>query len=210
MRFLDARRIPYTATTYHDAGRFHRAEEAAAMLGVPLSAMYKTLVVLAEAPRRKPIIVMIPSDSEVDLKLLAASLGRKRLRMATQREAEDLTGMQAGGISVLGLKRLASFEILIDERARGLEVIHISAGERGIEIALATHDLIGGCRRKIRTGDPAVHLIAHAFALRCSSTPLRSAGSGDSNSTSRPPRGIWKANFQAWRNCRPRRFEGRP
>jgi Cys-tRNA(Pro)/Cys-tRNA(Cys) deacylase len=61
--------------------------------------------------------------------------------MATQREAERLTGMQVGGISALALKK-PSFEILIDDRARELDEIHVSAGVRGIEVALAVHDLI--------------------------------------------------------------------
>jgi Cys-tRNA(Pro)/Cys-tRNA(Cys) deacylase len=142
MRLLDAKRIPYTATVYDGAGDFHTAEEAADMLGVPLISMYKTLVVLRETTAKaRPLIVMVPSDTELDLKLLASSLGEKKLRMATQKEAERLTGMQAGGISVLGL-RGAAFEVLIDERARDLETIHISAGERGIEIALRTADLV--------------------------------------------------------------------
>ncbi|HVP05796.1 MAG TPA: YbaK/EbsC family protein, partial [Dehalococcoidia bacterium] len=51
-------------------------------------------------------------DAQLDLKLLAQALGEKKLRMATQREAEQLTGMQAGGISVLGLKRPADLVAL--------------------------------------------------------------------------------------------------
>lgn len=142
MRALDAKGIPYTATVYDTNAEFHSADEAAGILGVPLDAMYKTLVVLREGVRSRPIIVMIPSDTQLDLKALAQSLDEKKLRMATQREAEQLTGMQAGGISVLGLKRPAAFDIYIDARASGLDTIHISAGERGIEIALKSTDLV--------------------------------------------------------------------
>jgi Cys-tRNA(Pro)/Cys-tRNA(Cys) deacylase len=142
MRVLDAKGVPYTATLYDERAEFHAADEAAQILGVPLSAMYRTLVVLREAdPRRKPMIVMVPSDTQLDLKALAEAAGEKKLRMATQREAEQLTGMQVGGISVLGLKR-PGFEVLIDARARDLETIHISAGERGMELALRTADLV--------------------------------------------------------------------
>ena len=62
---------------------------------------------------------MVPSDTELDLKLLASSLGEKKLRMASQKEGERLTGMQVGGISVLGL-RGALFDVVIDEGARDL------------------------------------------------------------------------------------------
>jgi Cys-tRNA(Pro)/Cys-tRNA(Cys) deacylase len=61
--------------------------------------------------------------------------------MATQREAEQLTGMQVGGISVLGFKRPVG-DVYIDERARTVETIHISAGERGTDISLRTEDLV--------------------------------------------------------------------
>jgi len=148
MCLLDAQDISYTATTYDDDGEFHTAEDAARMLGVPLSAMYKTLVVLRDTPANsKPLIVMVASDRELNLKLLAASLGEKKLRMASQKEAEHLTGMQVGGISVLAL-RAATFDVLIDERARNLETIHISAGERGTEIALRTADLVALSRAR--------------------------------------------------------------
>lgn len=143
MRVLDAKGIPYQAHEYDAARQFHSAQEAAALAGVPVAAMYKTLVVLREGqPRGRPLIVMVPGDSTLDLKRLASSLGEKKLRMASQREAEQLTGMQAGGISVLGLKRPGAFEVLIDERAKELDVIHISAGERGVELSLRAADLL--------------------------------------------------------------------
>jgi Cys-tRNA(Pro)/Cys-tRNA(Cys) deacylase len=85
---------------------------------------------------------MVPAASQLDLKLLAKSAGAKRLRMATLREAERLTGMQAGGISALGLKQPARFEVLIDESARALEMIHVSAGARGVDVRLAVADLV--------------------------------------------------------------------
>jgi Cys-tRNA(Pro)/Cys-tRNA(Cys) deacylase len=143
MRVLDAKRIPYAATVYDDAGAFHTAEEAASKLDVPLEAMYKTLVVLREAGRRRrPLIVMVPADSELDVKALAGVAGEKKLRMATQREAEQLTGMKAGGISVLGLRNPAAFDVYIDGRAQSIDTIHISAGERGVNLALRVADLV--------------------------------------------------------------------
>jgi Cys-tRNA(Pro)/Cys-tRNA(Cys) deacylase len=142
MRVLDARGIAYRVTAYDEAGAFHAAEEAAALVGAAPESVYKTLVVMREGDARsKPIMIMIASDTELDLKALARETGDKRLRMATQREAEQLTGMKAGGISALGLRK-PSFEILIDERAGSLDDIHVSAGVRGVELALRVHDLV--------------------------------------------------------------------
>ncbi len=142
MRVLEAKGIDYRATVYDASGAFHSGEEAAALVGAPPDAVYKTLVVMREgAPREKPLLVMVPSALQLDLKLLAKATGDKKLRMATQREAERMTGMQAGGISALGLRK-PGFEIMLDERARSLERIHISAGVRGTDIDLRVDDLV--------------------------------------------------------------------
>ena len=127
--------------------RFTPADEAASLLGVDPVSVYKTLVVLRDdaatgGARAKPMLVMAPAAAQVDLKLLAKSIGAKKLRMATQREAEQLTGMQAGGISALGLKQPSRFDVLIDESARAIETIHVSAGARGVDLALPVVDLV--------------------------------------------------------------------
>jgi Cys-tRNA(Pro)/Cys-tRNA(Cys) deacylase len=143
MRVLDAKGVAYRATEYDPSGAFHPADEAARLLGLPPDAVYKTLVVLRDgAASANPMLVLVPAAAQVDLKLLAGATGAKKLRMATQREAEQLTGMQVGGISALGLRNPAAFEVLIDESARGRDRISISAGQRGVEIELAVADFV--------------------------------------------------------------------
>jgi Cys-tRNA(Pro)/Cys-tRNA(Cys) deacylase len=149
MRLLESRKIPYVAKTYDESGEFHSATDAAQLIGASVQAVYKTLVVLREPPKSgKPILVMVASHQEVDLKALAKSLGEKKLRMATQREAESLTGLQVGGISALVLLH-RGFEICIDQPARALDQIHISAGQRGVDLQLAAKDLIEITRARI-------------------------------------------------------------
>ncbi len=110
------------------------------LLGAPPESVYKTLVVLREDGAGKPLLVLIAAALQVDLKQLAHALGAKKLRMATQREAERLTGMQVGGISALGVRKPA-FDVFIDEAARSLDRVHVSAGVRGIDLELAVDDL---------------------------------------------------------------------
>ena len=142
MRLLDSKQIAYRVTEYDSSGEFHTGEEAAALVDAPAEAVYKTLVVLRDAPQAgKPMMVMVPVALQLDLKQLAEALGEKNLRMATQKEAETLTGMQVGGISALALQR-PGFTILIDERTQALERVHISAGARGIDIELAVSELV--------------------------------------------------------------------
>ena len=150
MRLLDSRGIKYIAKEYDASGEFHSATDAATLIGAAPDQVYKTLIVLRDPPSAgKPIVVMIASDAEVDLKALAKSLGaaKQKLRMATQREAESLTGLQVGGISALALLN-RGFEICIDSRGNALDQIHISAGQRGVDLQLAVKDLIALTRAK--------------------------------------------------------------
>ena len=137
-RLLDARRVAYELFEFPPEK--HSAEETAELLGVLPGLVYKTLVVLRETKGKKPLLVMAPAGRELNLKALAASLGEKKLKMASQREAEELTGLQVGGISALALLN-RGFEICLERAATDLPFIHVSAGQRGANIRLAPADL---------------------------------------------------------------------
>jgi Cys-tRNA(Pro)/Cys-tRNA(Cys) deacylase len=141
-RLLDANKVPYTVTAYDNSGDFHNAVEVAEMLGETSETVYKTLVVLREPNEgHKPLLVMIQSNSELDLKLLAKSIGEKSLRMATQKEAEALTRLQVGGIGALALLN-RGFDVILDRNALNLAEVNVSAGQRGVNIKLPVADLI--------------------------------------------------------------------
>ena len=141
MRALDARQIRYTAVMYDADAAFHSAADAATLLGVAPHTVYKTLVVLSDEQAAKPMLVMIAATREIDLKRLATQVAAKKLRMATRREAEQLTGMEAGGISALAVRK-GRFDVYLDAPARELDVIHVSAGVRGVDLAIAVPDLV--------------------------------------------------------------------
>jgi Cys-tRNA(Pro)/Cys-tRNA(Cys) deacylase len=90
------------------------------------------------------VVALVPVDHELDLKALATALGAKRAEMATPEEAERATGYVVGGISPLGQRR--ALPTVIDRSASALGRIHVSAGRRGLEIALHPADLIRLCR----------------------------------------------------------------
>jgi Cys-tRNA(Pro)/Cys-tRNA(Cys) deacylase len=137
MRILDARHIPYAAFTYDDS--IHSGAGVAEAIGVPIGQLFKTLVVLRD--RGRPILAIIPSDRELDLKRMAAAAGEKRVRMATQREAEAKTGLLVGGISALALLD-KGFDVFLDESARQFDELYVSAGQRGINLRLRVVDLV--------------------------------------------------------------------
>jgi Cys-tRNA(Pro)/Cys-tRNA(Cys) deacylase len=151
MRVLEQHGVAYAAHAF--SPDIHSADGVAAALGVPAHTVYKTLVVIRVKGR--PILTMAPGDREVDLRLLARSLGEKSLDMAAQRQAEALTGLQVGGISALALLT-KGFEITIDRPVLALDAVYVSAGQRGINVRLKVADLIrvSGARVVEATRDP--------------------------------------------------------
>lgn len=114
------------------------ALESARILGVDPLLVYKSIVIVRE--KKKPLLCVIPGPNEVDLKAVAAVCGEKKVHVPTQKEAEELTGLLAGGISPLALIN-KGFTVYIDDSAKDLEAIHISGGQRGLNIKLAVKDL---------------------------------------------------------------------
>jgi Cys-tRNA(Pro)/Cys-tRNA(Cys) deacylase len=137
-RLLDARKIPYTA--FELPAEKHGAIETARLVKIPVDIVYKTIVVTRERPG-KPILAVIPGSAEVDLKALAQALNEKKLRLPTEREAEALTGLQAGGISPLAFID-KGFQTILDQSAAQHEHIHISGGQRGLNIRLPVKALL--------------------------------------------------------------------
>ncbi len=136
-RFLDARRVPYTA--HELPAEKLGALNTAHLLNVPEEQVFKTIVTKRE--KGKPVLVVIPGTRVVDLKLLASFLGEKKMHLPTEREAEQMTGLQAGGISPLALIQ-KGFQVVLDASSNDFEEIHISGGQRGLSIQLRTADLI--------------------------------------------------------------------
>jgi Cys-tRNA(Pro)/Cys-tRNA(Cys) deacylase len=137
-RLLDQRHVAYEA--FELAAEKLGARETAALLGIDPALIYKTIVVTRDKPR-KPLLVVVPGDSVVDLKLVAAAVGEKKVYLPTEREAEGLTGLQAGGISPLALIN-RGFQVLIDDSAQEHVEIHVSGGQRGLNIRLSLADLV--------------------------------------------------------------------
>jgi Cys-tRNA(Pro)/Cys-tRNA(Cys) deacylase len=122
---------------------------------VPPEIVFKTIVVLRTV-KGKPILAVVPGSAEVDLKALAQAVGEKKLRLPTEREAEQLTGLQAGGISPLALVN-RGFQTVLDASAQAYPEIHISGGQRGLNIRLPVAALCALVNAQVA---PIAHLSA--------------------------------------------------
>ena len=144
MRLLEAQSIPYDVIMY-DKG-IRDAQQAAQAVGYPADEVFKTLV--AEAPSmKKPVLVMLPSNTTLNLKRLAKALGVKKVALAAHADAERLTGLQVGGISAVALMQ-KNWPVYLDRRGATLSHIVISAGQRGVQLRVETAGLIKllGCQ----------------------------------------------------------------
>jgi Cys-tRNA(Pro)/Cys-tRNA(Cys) deacylase len=137
-RLLDARKIHYEA--YELPAEKLGAQETAQILHVPLEQVFKTIVVRREG-KGKPILVVVPGTTEVDLRILSRALNEKKLHLPSEREAEQITGLQAGGISPLALIN-RGFQVVLDSSAEKFQAIHISGGQRGLNILIPVDELI--------------------------------------------------------------------
>jgi len=136
-RLLDSHHIPYTAFEF--PAQKLGAAEVARLLAVPPEQVFKTIVVTREG-KGKSILALTPGPAEVDLKALAKAVGEKKLVLPSERAAERLTGLQAGGISPLALLN-RGFQVVIDETAQLFDEIYISGGQRGLDILLPVQAL---------------------------------------------------------------------
>jgi len=137
-RLLDNRKISYQV--YQLPQEKLGGEQTAEMLGVSPELVFKSIVITRRGPG-KPILAVVPGNQEVDLKKLARVVGEKKVSPATQKEAEELTQLQVGGISPLALVN-RGFQILVHRSALDGDALHVSGGERGLNIRLAPRDLI--------------------------------------------------------------------
>lgn len=148
MRVLEQHKIQYEVLEYPNTIR--DAEEVAEALGVPYFTVFKTLVVQAvDMPsQKKPFLVMIPSERQLNLKKIAKASGVKKMQMASYKDAEALTDLQVGGISPLALMS-KNWQVYLDQSATEIQHIVISAGQRGLQVRVPVTPLIQLLRVRI-------------------------------------------------------------
>jgi Cys-tRNA(Pro)/Cys-tRNA(Cys) deacylase len=145
MRLLEAKNIPYEVLTYEPITR--DAEEVAELIGLPPFMVFKTLVVQS-VETGKPLLALLPSDRQLDLKRMAASAGEKKVKLASHADAEALTGLKVGGISPLMLTD-KNWKVYVDKSAVELQNIVISAGQRGTQLRVPTMPVLTLLRARI-------------------------------------------------------------
>lgn len=142
-KVLDKAGIAYTLHRYeHDPQAESYGGEAADKLGLDPAQVFKTL--LASTETGELLVAVVPVNGQLDLKLLAKAAGAKKMAMTDPVAAQRSTGYLLGGISPLGQKK--ALRTFIDASAEQWSQLYISAGRRGLEIALQPADLASQIR----------------------------------------------------------------
>ena len=137
-RLLDKAKIAYELVPYtvdeNNLAATHVAEE----LGEDIATVFKTLVLRGD--RTGLFVCVIPGDKEVDLKAAAKVSGNKKCEMIPMKELLPSTGYIRGGCSPIGMKK--PLPTYFHSTATDHPRIYISAGVRGLQIAIAPEELI--------------------------------------------------------------------
>src|SRR3954465_980422 len=135
---LTAQRVAHSLHPYDvspDAP--HYGALVAQALGVAPEQVFKTLIADVDG---ELVVGVVPVTGDLDLKALAHAVGGKRGVLAEGAAAERSSGYVRGGISPLGQrKRLPT---VVDCSVLSLDSMYVSAGKRGIQVALSPSDLV--------------------------------------------------------------------
>ena len=135
---LTRARVPFTLHPYgHDDAATGYGEEAATALGVDPARIFKTLLADVDG---ELVVAVVPVARQLDLKALAATLGRKKATMADPAAATRSTGYVLGGISPVGQR--TRLRTVVDASAGRFPSVYVSAGKRGLQLELTPADLL--------------------------------------------------------------------
>jgi Cys-tRNA(Pro)/Cys-tRNA(Cys) deacylase len=137
-RTLDRLGIAYEVREYAVDPDDLGAEKVAQGIGLPISQVFKTLVVRGD--RRGVLLAVLAGDAELDLKALARLSGDRRVEMVPVKEVQPLTGYVRGGVTALACKK--NYPVFVDEQIQRHERIAVSAGMRGAQLVLAPADYL--------------------------------------------------------------------
>ena len=111
--------------------------EVAHQIGRDVSEVYKTLV--AQGSSKSIYVYVIPVNENLDLKKAAKVANEKNVAMINVNDINKFTGYIRGGCSPIGMKKL--YKTFINESAKDLSAIIVSAGKIGYQVELAPTDL---------------------------------------------------------------------
>ena len=143
MRLLEEKSILYELR--QQSSKQYTSEGVASDLGVDVAQVVKAMFIeRSEPPRESPqsqyLLVVIPGDRRLSLKKVGAKIGDKKVKLASGRDVEKVTGYQLGAVSVIGFRR-TDIPNYIDQGVLELGQVIISSGRPDLGLALSPDDM---------------------------------------------------------------------
>ena len=108
------------------------AKPAAEALGIPLEATFKSLVIRLHD--KSFVFLLAPGGRAVSMRKFARAIGTKSAELASERDAERLTGYRVGGIGPFGSR--TSLPVYLDLEAIEQDLIYFNGGRRGLLLSM--------------------------------------------------------------------------
>ena len=138
-------RLGVRFTSHEYDYRIKGAQAAADALGVPLACTLKTLVVrLADG---RFVFLCVAGGRSVSMRNLARALGVKSAELASERDAERLTGYRVGGIGPFGSR--TPLPLYVDLAALDHAWVYINGGRCGLLPCLDPEQLVESGRAEL-------------------------------------------------------------
>ncbi len=137
LRMLEAQKAPFETVEYDYDADDLSVEHIAQANNLPLERIFKTLV--AKGDRAGVIVAVIPGNRNLSFKALARASGDRKIALVPVKEIQALTGYIRGGCSPVGMKK--NYPVFVDASALSHDRIFVNAGQRGLLVGLAPHDL---------------------------------------------------------------------
>lgn len=137
-RLLDKAGVKYELIPYEVDESDLSAVHVAAQLNEDVERVFKTIVLHGD--KSGYFVCVVPGDSEIDLKKAAKVSGNKKCDLLPMKDLLPVTGYIRGGCSPIGMKK--HFPTFIHASAQQYQRIFVSAGVRGLQIALSPADLM--------------------------------------------------------------------
>ena len=113
-------------------------EESAALQGIPVGALLRTIVV--RRGEDDYLFVLVPAGRRFDWPKLRAFLGVNRLSLPDADEAQAATGYVRFTITPFGSTR--AWPVIVDASAMEQPVVSVGGGVRGVNVHVAPGDLV--------------------------------------------------------------------
>lgn len=133
-KMLDKQNVAYVPYAFETHAEGDVAQLSVNHLGVDEHKIFKTLALTGN--KTGPLIGVVPLDAHIDYKKLSKASGNKKVGMVPLKDLMGVTGYEHGANTPIGIHARHPYPIFIDEAAKSMPEMIVSAGKIGRSVGL--------------------------------------------------------------------------